>query len=99
MHGYEPPPPDPADYAVLHDFRMVDTHVHWWDHGQEGLGWGVSQRDWQHPRLMWAWRNDQERYSFPEYSTESAGLGVVKVVHLEHTTHETPPVPETAWLQ
>jgi predicted TIM-barrel fold metal-dependent hydrolase len=99
MHGFEPPPPDPADFAVPHDFRMVDTHVHWWDHAHQGVEWGVSRRDWQHPRLMWSWRNDQERFSAPEYGTESAGLGVTKVVHVQHATAATPPAAETAWLQ
>lgn len=99
MHGFEPPPPDPLDFAVPHDFRLVDTHVHWWDHAHKGVEWGVSRRDWQHPRLMWSWRNDQDRFSAPEYYTESAGLGVVKVVHVQHATAATPPAAETAWLQ
>jgi len=99
MHGYEPPPADPLDFAVPHDFRMVDAHVHWWDHSQEGLEWEVSDRNHQHPRLMWNWRNDQDRYCFPEYRTESAGLGVVKVVHVQHATYKTLPMAETAWLQ
>jgi predicted TIM-barrel fold metal-dependent hydrolase len=99
MEGYEPPPIDPADIAVPHDFRMVDTHVHWWDHAHKGVAWGVSNRNWQHPRLMWAWRNDQPRFSAPEYQTESAGLGVVKVVHVHHASATTPAADETAWLQ
>jgi len=99
MEGYEPPPADPADVAVPRDFRMVDTHVHWWDHAHAGVEWGVSNRGWQHPRLMWSWRNDQPRFSAPEYRTEATGLGVVKVVHVQHASMTTPAPDETAWLQ
>jgi len=74
MDSYEPPPIDPADVAVPRDFRMIDTHVHWWDHAHPGVEWGVSNRGWQHPRLMWSWRNDQPRFAAPEYRTEAAGL-------------------------
>src|SRR5713101_105941 len=99
MHGYEPPIADPADFAVPKTFRMVDAHVHWWDHADKTVTWGVSSRNWQHPRLMWAWRLDQERFSAPEYRAESSGLGVIKVVHVQHATMATPAAAETAWLQ
>jgi predicted TIM-barrel fold metal-dependent hydrolase len=99
MEGYEPPIADPADYAVPKTFRMVDAHVHWWDHADKTVSWGVSSRHWQHPRLMWAWRLDQERFSAPDYRAEAAPLGVTKVVHLQHATMEKPAAAETAWLQ
>ena len=44
MHGYEPPIADPADYAVPKTFRMVDAHVHWWDHADKTVTWGVFQQ-------------------------------------------------------
>jgi predicted TIM-barrel fold metal-dependent hydrolase len=99
MDGYEPPIADRADYAVPETFRMVDTHVHWWDHADKTVTWGVSSRSWQHPRLMWSWRLDQERFSAPEYRAESSGLGVIKTVHVQHAIMETPAAVETAWLQ
>jgi predicted TIM-barrel fold metal-dependent hydrolase len=99
MDGYEPPLPDPIDYAVPKDFRMVDAHVHWWDHADKTVTWGVASRNWQHPRLMWAWRLDQERFSAPEYRAESSGLVVIKVVHVQHASMATPSAVETAWLQ
>ncbi len=99
MDGYEPPPIDPADLAVPADFRIVDTHVHWWDHAHDGVDWAGDRRDWQHPRLMWSWRLDQPRFSAPEYRTDAAGLGVVKVVHVQHATTSKPATAETAWLQ
>jgi predicted TIM-barrel fold metal-dependent hydrolase len=99
MDGYEPPIADPADYAVPENFRMVDAHVHWWDHADKSVTWGVSSRNWQHPRLMWSWRLDQERFSAPEYRAEASALGVIKVVHLQHATMATPAAAETAWLQ
>jgi predicted TIM-barrel fold metal-dependent hydrolase len=78
---------------------MVDAHVHWWDHADKTVTWGVSSRNWQHPRLMWSWRLDQERFSAPEYRAEASGLGVIKVVHVQHATMATPAAAETAWLQ
>lgn len=98
-NGFEPPPIDPADLAVPHEFRIVDCHVHWWDHAHKGVEWGVSGRNWQHPRLMWSWRNDQPSFSAPEYRTEASGLGVVKVVHVQHAVPTGPATAETAWLQ
>jgi predicted TIM-barrel fold metal-dependent hydrolase len=99
VDGYEPPIADPADYAVPKTFRMVDAHVHWWDHADKTVSWGVSSRNWQHPRLMWAWRLDQERFSAPEYRAEASGLGVIKTVHVQHATMAAPAAAETAWLQ
>ena len=99
MDGYEPPIADPADYAVPRSFRMVDAHVHWWDHADKTVSWGVSSKNWQHPRLMWAWRLDQERFSAPEYRAEAAPLGIIKTVHVQHATMTSPAAAETAWLQ
>ena len=50
MDGYEPPIADDADYTVPRTFRMVDAHVHWWDHADKTVSWGVSSWNWQHPR-------------------------------------------------
>src|SRR5258705_8263825 len=99
MNGYEPPIADPEDYALPKDFRIIDTHVHWWDHAEESVTWGSGSKSWQHPRLMWSWRNDQDRWSAPEYRTDAAGLGVIKTVHLQHAAPVTPAHMETAWLQ
>src|SRR5260370_35696351 len=78
---------------------MVDAHVHWWDHADKTVSWGVSSRNWQHPRLMWAWRLDQERFSAPEYRAGASGLGVIKTVHVQHPTMAAPAAAEAAWLQ
>lgn len=99
MHGYEPPPELPGDYAVPAGFRFVDAHVHLFDHSVPGLSWPFEDPGWEHPRLKGAWRLDQPRFSVPEYRAEAAPLGVDKMVHIQAASLECGPVAETAWLQ
>src|SRR3982074_773605 len=96
MDGYEPPLADPADFVVPRNFRMLAAHGHWWDPADKTGTWGVSSRNWQHQRLMWSWRLDQERFSAPEYRAEASGLGVIKVVHVQHATMATLAPPDRA---
>lgn len=100
MHGYEPPPSDPAHLAVPSGFRFVDAHVHLFDHAAPGLSWGFHDPNgYDHPRLKGAWRLDDEAFSVPQYRAETAGMGVEKLVHVQAADHELPPAAETAWLQ
>jgi predicted TIM-barrel fold metal-dependent hydrolase len=96
---YEPPADRPSDFAIGPDFRFVDAHVHLWDHARDELSWVLHDRGWEHPRLKGAWRLDQPKFSVPQYRSEVAGLGVVKMVHIQAATPDCGPAAETAWLQ
>jgi predicted TIM-barrel fold metal-dependent hydrolase len=101
--GYDPPPDRPSDFAVPAGFRFVDTHDHLFDPfdpAAAGLSWGFHDSGWEHPRLKGAHRLDDGRaFSVPQYRTEVAGLGTVKMVHVQAATTDAGPVAETAWLQ
>jgi len=100
VHGYEPPPPDPVHFAVPPGFRFVDAHVHLFDHAAPGLAWRFHQPDgYDHPRLKGTWRLDDAAFSVPEYRTETAGLGVDKMVHVQAADYDLPAGAESAWLQ
>jgi predicted TIM-barrel fold metal-dependent hydrolase len=83
----------------LPPFRFVDTHVHLFDHGVDGLAWGFHDPDWEHPRLKGAFRLDAPKYSVPQYRTEVRDHGVVKMVHVQAVKLDRDRVAETSWLQ
>src|SRR3954451_23681355 len=97
--GYDPPPDRPADFAVPPGFRFVDPHVHLYNPAVEGLAWGFHDPGWEHPRLKGAHRlDDGQAYSVPQFHTEVARLGTVKMVHIQAALAQYG-VAETAWLQ
>lgn len=81
------------------DDPFIDAHVHFWDHGVEGLDWawlkpGFTFRKWEGSAEL-----DAPSYLPPQFREEAAGAGVTGMVHVHAADLEADPVVETAWLQ
>jgi predicted TIM-barrel fold metal-dependent hydrolase len=78
--------------------RVVDTHIHFWDHDVDGLEWAFLQPDFQHPRLGDLVKLDAPRYAVDELEAEIAAVPVEKIVHVQ-AARTADPVIESVWLQ
>ncbi len=85
--------------AGLDPDAFVDTHVHFWDHGLEGLAWRWLEPRFTHRRLTETHRLDAPRYTVPELREEAAGAGLVGMVHVNASARTDHPERETAWLE
>ncbi|WP_420639514.1 amidohydrolase family protein [Candidatus Poriferisocius sp.] len=84
---------------------LVDTHVHFWEHGVDGLSWPWLEKGFRSTRHRWTEESDDRdgglaapRYTAEEFRAEVQGAGVVGVVHAQSATAEHDPSQETAWL-
>lgn len=83
---------------------ILDTHVHFWDRNVSELTWPWLESGFRSDRHRWTQSSgdrralDAQRYTSREFRMETAGVGVVGVVHANCATAETDPSQETAWL-
>jgi predicted TIM-barrel fold metal-dependent hydrolase len=76
---------------------LLDTHVHFWDHGVAGLAW-----NWLDPsftQLGPTYQLDAPRFTAVEFREEVAAAGVGGMVHVHNAAPVDDPADETAWLQ
>lgn len=78
--------------------RIVDAHIHFWDHSVEGLEWAFLDANFEHPRLGDLKRLDAPRYAIDELKADIADLPVDKIVHVQAARAADPTI-ESAWLQ
>lgn len=86
---------------------MIDTHVHFWDHRVEGMRWVWLEPGFTSHLHSWTTAGaveqlerlrSVERFTGPEFRDETAGAGVVGMVHAHAATPDGDPSDETAWL-
>ncbi len=78
--------------------RIVDAHIHFWDHSIDGLEWAFLDPNFEHPRLGDLKRLDAPRYGVDELKADIGRMPVDKVVHVQ-AARAADPVLESAWLQ
>jgi predicted TIM-barrel fold metal-dependent hydrolase len=77
---------------------FVDTHVHFWDHGEADLHWPYLVPGFPHPRLKDMHRLDAPRFGPDELRAEAGDVPLAAIVHVQ-SAQEAWPGAETAWLQ
>lgn len=75
--------------------RYVDAHVHFWDQSEPDIDWPMLDPDFRFPLHRF---NASGHYNADDHRTESAGVPVSKVIHVQAAVVADPAV-ETAWLQ
>ena len=78
--------------------EFVDTHVHFWDHGVEGLRWRYLDPGFDHPRLKGMHRLDAPRFTAEELRAQAGEHAPARIVHIQSCAERVPGL-ETAWLQ
>ena len=78
--------------------RIVDAHIHFWDHNVTGLDWAFLDPNFEHPRLGDLKRLDAPRYAVDELKADVADLPVDKIIHVQAARAADPTI-ESAWLQ
>ena len=81
------------------DEPLVDTHVHFWDHGVEGLRWAWLEAGYKFRKWESAGTLDAPRYTTAEFRAEAEGCGIGGVVHVHAADPIEDPATETAWLE
>lgn len=86
---------------------LLDTHVHFWDHGVDGLRWPWLEKGFRSDLHVWTTAeaterlgqlHAMERFTVPELVSESAGTGLAGVVHAHAATAAVDDADETRWL-
>lgn len=85
-------PVEPAD-------GFIDTHVHFWDHDVDGLRWRWLEPGFSHGKVAGTGSLNAPRYTTPEFRAETAGAGVVGLVHIQAVDEVADLAVETRWLQ
>ena len=80
------------------DELLLDTHVHFWDHGVEGLRWPWLEPNFSHRKVAGTHVLDAPRYTSDEFRLESAGAGVGGMIHIQAVDGVADLARETEWL-
>jgi predicted TIM-barrel fold metal-dependent hydrolase len=77
---------------------FIDTHVHFWDRGVDGLKWAWLEPGFTHPRLGRLPEIATDHFTADELRRDAGGRAPTKVVHIQAAQAADPAV-ETGWLQ
>lgn len=78
--------------------NFVDAHVHYWDHGVDGIHWPYLEPGFDHPRLRGMHRLDAPRFTDRELADQAGECAPSAIVHVQSCTESRPGL-ETAWIQ
>jgi predicted TIM-barrel fold metal-dependent hydrolase len=85
---------------------ILDTHVHFWDHGVDGMRWPWLEKGFKSSRHSWteaaskrlAAMHEMPRFTSKEFRGEVAGVGVAGMVHAHAAGGMADAAQETRWL-
>ena len=81
------------------DEPLIDTHVHFWDHGAPDLRWAWLESGFKFRKWESAGTLDAPRYTTPEFRAEAEGCDVGAIVHVHAADPIEDPAAETRWLE
>ena len=97
MNHPTPPPVNLPDFSGLDlEFDIIDSHHHLFDLEAVYYPW-LTDRPEAH-FLLGDYDALKQNYSCADYRADSAGLRVVKTVHVEAEANHATPIRETEWL-